>query len=164
MFRANIVFHFFSGSIMCSGLCWNVSGFGQHITAAAAKPVLQRLAQWQAKNVSQLTLTLGPHYSPAATAYPLIRMVWPVTFGEDFNLVASQFKEPKQDQDTPSVVIKSHGTGSWQTKTKVSTWCAYVMTSCLKFKDRHADLFLHCLSEFYKSTPWPHEGLSFITS
>lgn len=24
-----------------------------------------------------------------------------MTFGEDFNLVASQFKEPKQDQDTP---------------------------------------------------------------
>lgn len=53
--------------------------------SAAAFDEMQRLAWRQAKNVNRLTLTLRPHYSLAVTMHPLIRIVWPMTFGKDSN-------------------------------------------------------------------------------
>lgn len=74
------------------------------ILVSITHPILQRLAQWQAKNVSQLTLTLRPHYSPAVTEYPLIRIVWPMTFWKDFG------KKPcrSRNQSRQTLLIKRH--------------------------------------------------------
>lgn len=145
---------------MCSSLCWNVSWFRPHITAAAAHPILQRLAQWQAKNVSQLTLTLRPHYSPAVTEYPLIRIVWPMTFWKDFGKKPCRSRNQSRQWTHPFD----------KEAQEVSIWCICSMTSPWKvqhwfqFKTITLTSFVTVWDIFYKSTPWPHKWLSFKTN
>lgn len=57
---------------------------------------------------------LWPHYSPAVTVYPLIRIIWPMTFGKDFNPETSAGRESKAGRGCAPklVLINRQETGS----------------------------------------------------